>query len=203
MKAGLGLAVRSRSVWLIGIVTALALGPVISMTSLLPKALADVHHVAPATAGIATSVFTFSRLPGNVLIPKLSDKIGLRRPFLLIGALGTAVCVYLAWHLAMSPATWVLLSLGGIIYAGVGTLVLTVPIEIPEVRNYVATATSIAAATGHFGAFIIPTFVIAPIVERWGFSVAFAVSMALLALAALFVLLLKETGWRADWSKYR
>ena len=77
-------------------------------------------------------------------------------------------------------------------------LVLAVPLEIPEVGNYKATATSIAAATGHLGAFVIPTFAIAPIVERWGFSAAFAASTALLALGALFVLLLEETGWRAS-----
>lgn len=196
MKTGLKLAVRSRNVWLLGIMTALAIGPLITINSLLPKALADVHHVAPATAGLAASFFTFSRLAGDLTTPRLSDRIGLRRPFFIISALGSATCVYFAWYLALSPATWVLLSLGGILISGVATLVLAIPLELPEVGTYAATASSITTTIAHMGAFVMPTFVIAPIVDRWGFSVAFAVAMAFLGSAALFALPLKETGWR-------
>ncbi len=96
MKAGLGLAIKSLNVWLLGMMTALAIGPLITINSLLPKALADVHHVTPAKAGLAASILTFSRLAGDLTGPRLSDRVGLRRPFFIISALSSAACIYLA-----------------------------------------------------------------------------------------------------------
>ena len=137
---------------------------------------------------------------GNLLVPALSDRIGLRKPFIYAAAITIPICLFSAWQLAPSPATWVLVFLGGIGVGSLPPIVLTLPLELPEIgHEHVGGATGLILSSLALGGFVIPLFVISPIMTAGtsqAYSAGFLVAMLLIAAAIIPALFLMETGRR-------
>jgi len=56
---------------------------------------------------------------GRLLIPSLSDRVGVRKPFLYICAVFSAVSLFYAWRLAPGAATPILIFIGGMAMGGI------------------------------------------------------------------------------------
>ena len=54
------------------------------MVTWLPLYLADVRHIPLSETGMIASLVAWTSVPAALLIGRLSDKIGKRKPFLLI-----------------------------------------------------------------------------------------------------------------------
>ena len=131
----------------------------------------------------------------------LSDRVGLRKPFIYVGAVAAAACLFFAWYLAPGVATWILIFLGGFTIGGVPPILFTVPMELPEIgEEYVGGAAGVVGALMNLGGFLIPLLVISPIVAAGtlgAYTNGFLIIAFLIAVTILPVIPLIETGANA------
>lgn len=200
MISGIKRGLRSRNILLTCAVYFLFMGMFTSFSGNFPEALELIHNISPATAGAVTALLTGGGVVGNLLIPALSDRLGLRKPFIYAAVIAIPICLFSAWQLAPSAATWILVFIGGI---GLGTLppiVLTLPLELPEIgHEHVGGATGLIISALSMGGVIIPLFVISHIMSAdtgQAYTIGFLVAMLLFAAAIIPALFLRETGWR-------
>ncbi len=200
MLSGIKRGIRSKNIWFVGLGLGLFLGTLMAFSQNLPTALQSVHQVSPATAGAIASLLTWGLVVGNFFIPILSDRVGLRKPFIYVGAVTTAVCLFFAWYLAPGAATWILIFLGGLVFGAVPSILFTFPVELPEIgHEYVGGASGLVVSFMNAGV-LIPLLVISPLVAAGtsgAYTTGFLVIALLLAAIALPAMLLKETGARA------
>ena len=200
MISGIKKGLQSRNILLVCVVYFLYMGMFTAFSGNFPEALELIHHISPATAGAITAMLTGAAILGNLLVPALSDRLGLRKPFIYGAAIIIPISLFFAWQLAPSAATWVLIFVGGL---GVGTLppvILTMPLELPEIgHEHVGGTTGLMISAHSVGGVVIPLLVISPIVSAGtsgAYTVGFLVIALLIAAAILPTLFLRETGRR-------
>lgn len=201
LLTGVKRGMRSRNVWLIAIGQCLYLGAFVGFSGNFPAALEQVHHVTPKTAGAIASLLTWGLVFGNFFLPMVSDRVGLRKAFIYVGAIAAAVCVFLAWYAAPGPATWFLIFIGGVVFGSIQPVLFTVLVELPELdSDCLGGASGLVATLLNAGGFFVPLLVTSPLVAAGtqeaytrGFLVT-ALSLGGIVLATLF---LRETGGRA------
>jgi nitrate/nitrite transporter NarK len=200
MISGIKRGLHSRNILLICVVYFLYMGMFTAFSGNFPEALELIHNISPATAGAITALLTGAAVLGNLIVPALSDKLGLRKPFIYAAAVVVPLSLFFAWQLAPSVATWVLVFVGGL---GVGTLppvILTLPLELPEIgHEHVGGTTGLMISAHSVGGVVIPLLVISPIMAAGtaqAYTVGFLVIMLLTAASIIPTLFLRETGWR-------
>lgn len=202
ITGGIREAARSKNIWLLGLTLFLLQGGYAGFSGNLPEALTAIRNVSPQEAGTITSLLTFAGIPGSILLPLLSDKVGLRKPFLYAGFVISAICLYFAWRLAPGVATYVFVIIGGITICAASPLLLTVPMECKEIGQvHVASAVGVASALGNAGGFLLPLFLVTPLMADGtsaAYNVGFLVTVLLLAAGAMVTTGLTETGARAN-----
>ena len=200
MISGIKRGLRSRNVLLTCVVYFLFMGTFTSFSGNFPEALELIHNITPATAGAITALLTGGGILGNLLIPALSDRIGLRKPFIYGAAITISICLFAAWQLAPSVATWVLVFVGGIGVGSLPPIVLTLPLELPEIgHEHVGGASGLILSALAIGGVVIPLFIISPIMDaatEQAYSTGFLVIILLIAAAIIPTLFLMETGRR-------
>ena len=200
MISGIKRGLRSRNILLTCVVYFLFMGTFTSFSGNFPEALESIHNISPATAGAITALLTGGGILGNLLVPALSDRIGLRKPFIYAVAITSPICLFAAWQLAPSVATWVLVFIGGIGIGSLPPIVLTLPLELPEIgHEHVGGATGLIISALAMGGVIIPLLVISPIMAAGtsqAYSIGFLVAVLLIAAVIIPTLFLMETGWR-------
>ena len=198
MISGIKKGVKSKNVWLLSAAIFLFFGVYISVTANLPKAFIDIHHVSPQVAGSIASLFTWGVAVGHLFIPMLSDKVGLRKPFLYGCPVISAICLFLAWHLA--PSGCALIFLGGFAMGGITPVLLALLVELPEIgHEYLGGASGLVMTSGNAGGFFLPRVVLSPLVAAGilgAYTRGFSVVLVLLAVIALVAIPLNETGVR-------
>lgn len=197
--------IRSKNVWLAGIMMSLSLGAFIAFSSNFPQALERVHHISPKMAGAVSSLITFGSVAGNLLIPMLSDKRGLRKPFIYGSVTTSAICLFFAWQLAPNPIISILAFLSGFGFGSMQPIILALPVELPEIgHDYVGGASGIVASLANMGGFLIPLMVMSPLVTAGtlkAYTNGFSVILILLAAIALVAIPLMETGIKVKFRK--
>jgi len=200
MISGIKKGLHSRNILLVCAIYFLFMGMFTSFSGNFPEALELIHNISPATAGAITALLTSGGVVGNLLIPSLSDRLGLRKPFIYAAAIIIPICLFFAWQLAPGAATWVLVFVAGL---GVGTMppiILTLPLELPEIgHEHVGGATGLMLSAHSIGGVIIPLFIISPIMAaatEQAYDIGFLVMMLMLAAAIIPALFLRETGRR-------
>jgi nitrate/nitrite transporter NarK len=200
MISGIKSGLRSRNVRLICVVYFLFMGTFTSFSGNFPAALEIIHNISPATAGAIASLLTVGGILGNVLAPALSERAGLRKPFIYTAVIAIPVCLFSAWLLAPGTATWILVALGGITVGSLPPIVLTLPLELPEIgQEHVGGTTGLILSVMSLGGFTMPLFVISPIMSagtREAYTTGFLITLLLIAAAIIPALFLMETGWK-------
>ncbi len=145
------------------------------------------------TAGLVTSMLPFGFLVASLTVGTLSDRVGLRKPFLLILGLLSGPAIY-AVGTMLGSAEWIFAFIIGFSTIGVLTLVLTIPIELTSSVSLVASAVGLISSIGNIGSFLMPT-VVGQIRDLTG---SFTLAVLLLAVIGEFMLILSlpitETG---------
>lgn len=143
---------------------------------------------------ILSWLFTFAL--GSLGAPHLSDRAGLRRPFIVCGTLLTTI----AWALAAvapGPGT---LALAGLSMGSVSALALGSPLELAYVgAPRPISALGLVAAAGHLGAVLVSLVVVVAL-HQFGPGPAFLVLSLINAFAVVPASQLVETGRRAPHS---
>lgn len=173
----------------------LLFGGYLALLGMLARALVE-NGLTAAQAGLAVAGWLVAAAVGNALGPVLSDRLGLRRPLILGGALlaGSALC---ALALLLQPGTLWLLGLAAIGGGAFAPLLLTLPLELPGVGpQKVGAALGLLMLVGQAGGFLLPVFS-GVALQHGGLSAALLV----LGLAHLAIVLpalrLPETGRKA------
>jgi len=198
LVTGVKRGIKSKNVWLVAFGQCLYLGAFVGFSGNFPTALEQVHQMSPKSAGAIASLLTWGLVVGNFFLPMVSDRFRLRKPFIHLGAIVSAVCVFLAWYAAPGLATWVLIFVGGVVFGGIQPILFTVLVELPELdADCLGGASGVVTTFLNAGGFFLPLLVTSPLVAAatWeaytkGFLVT-AVSLGGIVLATLF---LRETG---------
>lgn len=174
----------------------LLFGGYLALLGILFRALVE-QGLAPARAGLAVAGWLGAAALGNFLGPWLSDRIGLRRPFIIGGSIlaGTALGLLALQPSGHSLYLLGLMALGGGAFA---PLLLALPLELPYVgAPRVGAALGLLMLVGQAGGFILPVLV-GVAAQQGGFSLALVVLAATHLLILIPGLRLAETGRRAS-----
>ena len=157
-------AVKSRNIWLIGLALAANMAAMMSVMSFMPQALVAVRGFDESVSGAITSVVTVGSFAGSLLAPILAARFSDQRYFLavlsVIAGAGTAFGWLLPEGLPLSAG----LFLTGFCTSGVMTVLLAIPVRLPEIGpKYAASAGGIAASMQLAGAVIVPTYILTPL----------------------------------------
>ena len=109
---------------------------------------------SPTLAGIIASITIWAVLPTFLLMPRLSHRIGLRKPFLWIPSIALAITSWAAQNVTVS-ASWYLMALVGVAVGTRFITLLTLPIEMVHERE-VGMASGMVLSIGFTGGVIGP-----------------------------------------------
>ena len=192
----IGVAARSRNVWLTGLALMCFMGANVSFLGFLPEALTQVHGISSAQAGLMAAMVPVGIILGNMIGPIMSAHIGRIKPFLAPIAFLGAIVTYLSW-ITPGIGIWPMLFATGFLM-GVGPpLLMSFPMLLPEIGPvYAGSAGGIIATLQLIGGFFIPSFIIAPI-AGYNFTLLFALAAVTMALMGVVALFLPELGAKA------
>jgi nitrate/nitrite transporter NarK len=155
---GFGLVLRSRSIWILSIAAFLLFGHAGAWTSHFPGFFEYKHGMSSAAAGQMVSITLFAGVFAAILGPTLSDRLGSRKPAILLACVAGGLCNLIQGSF-LGP---VLIAVLVIMPFGVGTispLLLTIPFELKGFpRSAAGAAIGMIFAFQNIGAFAYPVF---------------------------------------------
>ena len=195
LRQSLRHSARVKDIWILFIVLFLSLGAILSYLSSLPVMLQQIHHVPPRTAALFSSVVVYAMVCGQIFLPMLSDRLGLRKPVVMWSMVLGAALVFLTWFSAISLVTWILGALGGF-FLGYLAVLLTFPVELPAIGpGFAGGAAGIVITGEHIGGFLFMPYIFTPIAASNPTNGYLVISVAI-ATAAIFMIPVHETGTR-------
>jgi len=90
---GIGHILKNRNFVMLGFVALVGIGAFNGLATWLEKMLNELHGIAMTDAGNASAALILAGLIGCFVIPLISDKIGRRKPFLIMASLAGAICM--------------------------------------------------------------------------------------------------------------
>lgn len=193
--ASLGMAVKvvakSRPVWIVGFCLMGIIACNIAMSSFLPTALVG-RGIDAITAGGYGSIMMIGSLVGCLISPLIVSKVGKMKPVLLILAIISTLGAALAWSTPTGFLLGLNLFITGATLTGQIPLLMSIPIQLPEIGPlYAGTAGGFTATLQLMGGVLIPTFIITPIAGS-DMKLFFILAGGCMAIVAALVFLLPE-----------
>ncbi len=152
-QASFRTVIRNKNVILISALMFLHQFFIWSWTGWAPTLLM-LKGASPGLAGLIASMTIWVIIPTFLLMPGLSYKLGLRKPFLWIPSVVLAFIAWLATQ-ASVLVSWFIMALAGVAAATRFTTLFTLPIEIMPGED-VGTASGVMLSLGYTGAVIGP-----------------------------------------------
>lgn len=182
-----------RDMWILAGCHMLFLGGYIGVLGYAPTYLVQERGLTAASAGFILSLVMWAFVVGALVLPLLSDRVGLRKRFFFPGMFVAGVCIIIFAFVVDGPL-WVVAVLWGL-GNGAAPLAFVVPLEMEGVGPDLAgAAIGIAITAGYLGG------VLAPIMGMWLVSftpvAGFVFWGGCFMLSACLFLFLKETGPR-------
>jgi AAHS family 3-hydroxyphenylpropionic acid transporter len=155
---GFKLVLRSKPVWILSIAAFLLFGHTGSWVSHFPGFFEYKHHMSSAAAGHMVSITLFAGVFAAIFLPTLSDRLGSRKPAILLACVAGGLCNMLQGSF-LGPVLIVILV---IMPFGVGTispLMMTIPFELKELpRSVAGAAIGMIFTFQNIGLFLYPVF---------------------------------------------
>lgn len=187
-------AAKSVNVWMLGLGMAMFMGANMTFSSLLPVGLQTGKGVDPAQAGLYASLLTIGVLIGNLGISAVARVAGRMKPVILGCGIFGAVFLIAAWYLAPGVAAMAALLIGGAALGGAPTLIMAGPALLPDIGPARAGAAGgLITTVQMIGAFVLPSWVIAPIGGA-NYDLVFLLGGLCSALIAVVMLIVPEYG---------
>ena len=182
-----------RDIWMLAVCHMLFLGGYIGIIGYAPTYFADVQGMTQAEAGFILSLILWAFVAGALVLPSLSDRVGLRKTFYFPGMFIAGACMLVAAY-ALGTPLWITALVWGFA-AGAAPLAFVVPLEMDGIGPRLAgSAVGIAITAGYLGG------VLAPIIGMWLVDITPAAGFffwgGCYMLSAVLFLFLKETGPR-------
>lgn len=143
------------SVWILSGAYMLFLGGYIGVIQYLPTYYEKVQGMPKATAGGMMSLVLLAFIVGSLVLPTLSDRLGLRKPVYFPGMLLSSGLLFAAAVVTGAPLVAVMIAWG--LAAGVVAILFVVPLELAGVGPaYAGSALGLALTAGFGGGFVSP-----------------------------------------------
>jgi CP family cyanate transporter-like MFS transporter len=150
---GFRVALMNRNLWLVAGLMFLHQFFMWSWTGWAPVMMM-LKGATPEIAGVISSITIWVVLPTFLLMPRLSHRLGVRRPFLWVPAIALALASWGARYASVS-ASWGLMVLVGVAAGTRFTMLLTLPIELMHERE-VGMASGMVLSLGFLGGVVGP-----------------------------------------------
>lgn len=197
-RTSLSTVIRVKDLWLLMLSRFCIVGVLIAVIGFLPELLAS-KGMKQSLADLSSSLIYYVNIIGVIAVPLLSDKLGLRKIFIWPCALTGAVLVITLGFFQGSTCLFVCALLG--LLVGFIPLMNTIPLEMEGIElRYAGTALGLLLTLGNLGSFLAPLLGGILIDATGRESTAFLFWGILMALGALFILPMKETGADRSWS---
>jgi cyanate permease len=147
---------RNRQVWLLSGLYFSASACYDTLLVWLPSILAA--EAALSDVGFITSMLPLGFFAASFIVGALSDKVGLRKPLILLLGLIAGPAIYFIGIL-QGPVIWFFAFIAGFCTIGVLVLVLAIPVELPQTAAIVGSAVGLISSIGNLGSFFMPTIV--------------------------------------------
>lgn len=188
---------KQKDVWMISFLSALTMGGGMFFVQLSPVAFVTARSADPAIAGAIASFNTIGAFAGNLILAFVSDKIGLRKPFLIYAPLLGGLCLYLAWNLPFGVSTSIFTALSGFFTGGLVSILTTTITEHPSIpQGFLGTAIGFRTSISNIFTFMISLLGGYIVDITLGYDSAFLYAAILLAVSSVFAVFTSETGTR-------
>ncbi len=155
-RESLSAVLRNKYMWVLMLTTFFLLAPQIGLLGFLPT-MFMLKGMDPTTAGLIASMISWFMIPSSFIIPMVSDRVGLRKPFIWIISIIAGVALYFVGTTTGVPL-WISVVVYGFLIGGMAPIVLAMPIELVGTL-YSATAGGFMLVGGYLGAIIAPWLV--------------------------------------------
>ena len=193
-RKALSVVIRVRDQWLLMASRFFIFGTLLAVIGFLPEVLV-AKGMEPRLAHLSSSLIYYANIVGVIIIPILSDKVGLRKifiwPFSLVGAL-----FVIALGVIDGIGSLVVCGMLGLI-VGFIPLMMTLPMEMEGIGpRYFGTALGLVGTIGNLGSFVAPILggKIIDLTGREGDAFFFWGIMMIIG--SLFIIPMKETGYK-------
>jgi MFS family permease len=190
-REALSIVGRNRYLWASASISFLLLASQIGFLGFFP-AILQLRRIDSATAGLTASMITWFMIPGSFILPKLSDYIGLRKPFFWLASIISGAVLYFTGTTLGLPL-WISMMVYGFLGGGMAALALSMPLELVG-PSYASTAVGFCLMVGYSGAIFGPWLAGYLITLSGSFVPSVIACIVLTDLVAIAALLLKETG---------
>jgi len=189
--------IRVRDLWLLICIQFCILGTFVGFLGFLHHMLEETKGMSGGDAALAVASIMLAAIVANILIPRLSDRIGRRKPFIIIFGICTALFIYMVSVLD-GTMLWVSLAMLGFSLGAYTPLIFVIPLEMEGVgRELVGTASGLIFCIGNIGGAVIAP-VAGNLIESSG---SYGPSTTLFVVLALFIAIfsipMRETGGHA------
>ena len=202
IKESISMIVRVKHVWIVAIFTIGVLACYQGVTGYLPVFLENIGW-APAAAGGALSTFVGVGIITNILTPVISDKVGLRKAFLIGSAFTLAIFILLIYPLgSITSCLWLVVIIAGLSYGGIFPIVMCLLVELKEVGPvYAGTAYGLLLTVQSIGGLLGPT--IGAALAYHNFAWPFILWGVWLGIFTIAIFFIRETGLRIKLEKQK
>ncbi len=193
-REALSAVMHVRDLWLLMASRFCIIGALIAVIGFLPEILVS-KGMKQSLAHLSSSLIYYVNIVGVIAIPLISDKFGRRKifiwPFSLLGAF-----FLVSLGVFTGIGSLIICSLLGLI-VGFIPLLMTLPMEIEGIgQKYFGTALGLVGTIGNLGRFVVP-IIGGKIIDSTGEElIAFSFWGVLMVIGALFILPMKETGYK-------
>jgi MFS family permease len=187
----ISVVLRNKHMWMVMLTCLFLLAPQIGLLGFLSTMLTK-RGTDPTTAGLITSMISWFMIPGSFIVPLISTRVGLRKPFIWATAIAAAVALYFSGTTAGLPL-WASVIAYGFLIGSMAPIILAMPVEIMG-PSYSATAGGFTLVGGYAGAIIAPWLAGYLSTVTGSFLPAVIMCTVFTVIEAICGLMLKETG---------
>ena len=144
---------RNKSLWLVSILLLLSTFFAFNWTGWAPALMME-KGAPPNLAALIASLTLWAAIPASLLAPRLSYKLGLRKPFIWVPCIIMAFASLWAIN-ATVPMGWGLMALVGIAHSTRFATIMALPVEMMP-KEAVGAASGLMFSVGHIGAVLGP-----------------------------------------------
>ncbi len=193
-KGSFGAVLRNKYIWIVAIFFALAANITFYIITGWFSTFFMEKGISEISSGFLTSVVTIAGIPAVFLVPFVSDRIGLRKPFLWISCL-IAAAAFLGVLYTPFILDIILMALLGITLTATYVISLFLPLELVT-PAYAGTASGIVISIGYIGGALGP--LIAGYLKDLTGSLTFSIILlvVIMVISLVLVFFIPETGVR-------
>jgi MFS family permease len=188
--------VKVKELWLVTIGNFGAISSSFMITTWLPMILMESGW-PPTVAAIVSAMFPLMGIPGNIVGGIFSDRLGRKKPILLISGVLGALFFGLFIFVVQTPLVWIVtVAAGWFMFFFIGPLLSTLP-GIPEIGpGRSGAAWGVVMIVSSVGAFISPIVMGQIRMVTGSYSLGFVLAAAFGAMLIVPGVFGRETGWK-------